>query len=182
MKLEKYVPGQLDRGRSTFVEILWIITQGLFFSTWVPGSGLRVRLLRLFGASIGIGVVIKPRVRVKFPWRIQVNNYSWIGEDVWIDNLAEVVIEESCCLSQGAYICAGTHDWRRGDFSLITKPIRIRRGSWIAAKAYVGPGVSIGTNVILAAGSVAVKDLESNAIYSGNPAVLIKKVRESQGS
>ena len=162
------------RGRPKVVEGLWHLLQAMLLSSWLPGSFHRRMLLRVFGASIGTGVVIKPGVRVKFPWKLKVGNHSWIGEHVWIDNLAPVTIGANCCLSQGAYLCTGSHDWSRRHFDLIVKPIRLEDGAWVAAKACVGPGVTVGQGAILAMGSVAVTDLAPWQIYQGNKAVHLK--------
>jgi putative colanic acid biosynthesis acetyltransferase WcaF len=131
-------------------------------------------LLRLFGAHIGKGVDIKPGVRVKFPWRLTVGEYTWIGEDVWIDNLANVTIGSHCCISQAAYLCTGSHDWANSGFDLIINPIDVGNQSWIAARAVVGPGVSIGEGSVLALGSVATRDLAPWSINGGTPAAMIK--------
>ena len=173
-RLDQYVPC-LDRGRAYWVEVLWIIFQSLSFSSFLPGSRWRILLLRLFGARIGSGVVIKPGVRVKFPWRLTVGDYSWIGEHVWIDNLAQVSIGAHCCISQGAYLCTGSHDWRDPVFSLITQPIQIEDGAWIAAQAIVAPGVNIGMGAVLGLGSVATSNLDAGWIYLGVPAQPVKR-------
>src|SRR5262249_42902381 len=99
----------LDRGRAPWVEALWLIVSTLLVDSSVPGSRHRVFLLRMFGASIGRRVAFKPRVRIKFPWRLEIGDDTWIGESVWIDNLAKVEIGSHCCISQGAYICTGSH-------------------------------------------------------------------------
>ncbi len=167
-RLDQYV-SSLDRGRAYWVEALWIVIQSVLFSLFLPGSRWRVLLLRLFGAQIGCVVVIKPGVRVKFPWRLAVGDYSWIGEDVWIDNLAQVNIGAHCCISQGAFLCTGSHDWRDPTFSLITQPIQIEDGAWVAAQAIVAPGVNIGMGAVLGLGSVATSNLEGGWIYLGCP-------------
>ena len=113
----------LDRGRPWLVEAAWMCVQALLFGTWLPGSRWRVWLLRLFGSRVGRGVAIKPRVRVKFPWKLSVGDHSWIGECAWIDNLCDVAIGSNCCVSQGAYLCTGNHDWSDPAFALITKPV-----------------------------------------------------------
>ncbi len=164
-----------SRGRSRAAEALWLLAQVLFVSSWLPGSRHRRFLLRLFGARIGDGVVVKPGVRVKFPWRLAVGDHSWIGEDVWIDNLSPVSIGANCCLSQGAYLCTGSHDWTKRTFDLVTEGICVGDGAWIAARAVVGPGVSIGRGAVLGLASVAAGDIEEWAIYRGNPAVFAKK-------
>ena len=124
---------------------------------------------------------IKPGVRVKFPWRLTVGDHAWIGENAWIDNLAPVTVESHVCLSQDVYLCTGNHDWSDPNFQLIAAEIYIEQGSWIAARAVIGPGVRVGRGAILALGSVAGRSLEAMTIYAGNPAQPIKKrtIRET---
>jgi putative colanic acid biosynthesis acetyltransferase WcaF len=144
-------------------------------SAWIPSSGLRVALLRLFGARIGNGVVIKPSVSVKYPWHLVIGDHCWIGEHVWIDNLTTVRIESNVCISQGAYLCTGNHDWTDPHFGLMIAPIHLGEGSWAGAKSILTPGSLLGRGAIAAAGAVitgVVPDLE---IYAGNPAIFVKK-------
>ncbi|MBI1399413.1 MAG: colanic acid biosynthesis acetyltransferase WcaF [Hyphomonas sp.] len=175
MRLDRFENGHWTRGRPIAVELLWILTSSLLVRSWLPGLLHRRFLLRLFGASIGRGVVIKPGVRVKFPWRLSVGDNSWIGEDAWIDNLAPVKIGSNACVSQGAYICTGSHDWSSETFDLITKPITIADGAWVAAKSTVGPGVTVGEGAVLGLGSTASKNLDPWCIYSGSPAKFVKR-------
>jgi putative colanic acid biosynthesis acetyltransferase WcaF len=146
-----------------------------FFHTVFPGSGIRARLLRLFGAQIGKDVVIRPGVKIKFPWRISVADNVWIGEDVWLDNLAEIKIGKNCVISQGAYLCTGSHDWSRSSFDLIVKPIIIDDCAWIGAKAIVGPGVTIGEGAVLSLGALATSDLDPWKIYQTRQAHFVKE-------
>jgi putative colanic acid biosynthesis acetyltransferase WcaF len=154
---------------------LWYGVHELFICSGHPISALRVALLRLFGAEIGHGVVIKPRVRVKYPWKLNVGNHTWIGEDVWIDNLGEVSIGNNCCLSQGAMLLCGNHDYKRSTFDLIVGDITLENGVWIGAKAVVCPGVKCHSHSVLSVGSVASAPLEAYGIYRGNPAVKVKE-------
>lgn len=169
VNLAKFDNLWFDRGRGRAVEALWIIVSNLFVSSWIPGTAHRKWLLRQFGARIGEEVRIKPRVRVKFPWRLSIGHRSWIGEDVWIDNLAAVEIGADCCISQGAYLCTGSHDWTKTSFDLTVKPIRIEDGAWIAARAIVAPGVCVGKGAVLALGSSATSDLTEWMVYMGCP-------------
>ena len=155
--------------------LLWYIVHELFICSGQPISGLRVFLLRLFGAEIGKGVVIKPRVRIKYPWKLKVGNHSWIGEDVWIDNLGEVSIGSNCCLSQGAMLLCGNHDYKRSSFDLMVGDITLEEGVWIGAKAVVCPGVICRSHSVLSVGSIASRTLDSYGIYRGNPAVKLKE-------
>jgi putative colanic acid biosynthesis acetyltransferase WcaF len=173
--LSKFTAGRFERGASWPKEALWQLASGVMVATWVPGSAIRIALLRLFGARIGHGVVIKPRVRVKFPWRLVVGDHSWIGESAWIDNLAEVTIGTNVCISQGVYLCTGSHRWDREAFDLECKPIVVGDGAWLAAFSRVAPGVTIGPNAVISLGAVAVADVRGNVVLQGNPA---KEVRD----
>lgn len=179
MRLDTYDNREYTRGRPKWIEVLWIIAQYLFISSALPGSAHRRLILRLFGAHIGNGVAIKPRVRVKFPWRLSVGANSWIGEDVWIDNLANIEIGAHCCISQSTYLCTGSHDWTKPGFDLIVRPIKIGDQSWIAARSVIGPGVVVGEGVVLSLASVATDDLAPWSIYSGTPAAHVKARRIS---
>ena len=174
MELDKFSNDDFDRGRSRLVEICWRILEGLFFNSWLPGSGWRVGLLRLFGAKMGQGIVIKPHVRVKFPWKLKIGDNSWIGESSWIDNLAEVSIGRNCCISQGAYLCTGSHRWDKDSFDLETKPILIRDQCCIGAQAKIAPGVVMEEGAVLTLGSVALKNLAPWQVFGGNPSQFIK--------
>jgi putative colanic acid biosynthesis acetyltransferase WcaF len=178
VRLDLFDAREFDRGRSRIVEALWLFCSGLFVSSGLPGSLLRVVILRAFGAHISTGVVIKPHVRVKFPWRLSIGAHSWIGEDVWIDNLAQVSIGAQCCISQAAYLCTGSHNWSRKTFDLVTKPIVIEDGAWICAKATVGPGVRVGEGAVLALGSVATRDLDPWICHSSLHNATVKRQRQ----
>ncbi len=136
-------------------------------------SGLKVFLLKLFGAKLGSGVVIKQSVNIKYPWKLQIGNYSWIGEDVWIDNLSDVVIGNNVTLSQGALLLTGSHDHTKQTFDFISSPIVLEDGVWIGSKAVVFGGVTCKTHSILGINSVAEKNLEPYIIYKGNPAIAV---------
>jgi putative colanic acid biosynthesis acetyltransferase WcaF len=175
LRLDRYNNFDFDRGRSRLIEGLWRACEGLLLNSWVPGSFWRVSLLRLFGAKIGQGVIIKPHVRVKFPWRLRIGNHSWIGESVWIDNLAEVGIGNHCCISQGAYLCTGSHRWDRETFDLVLKPISVQDNAWIGSFAKVAPGVIVEEGAVLTMGSVAVSNLMSGKIYAGQEVIAVKE-------
>ncbi|MEX0853080.1 MAG: WcaF family extracellular polysaccharide biosynthesis acetyltransferase [Bauldia sp.] len=164
-----------SRGRSKLTETLWLLCDAVLVRSWIPGSLHRRFVLRAFGARIGKRVSIKPGVRIKFPWRLEIGDDSWLGEKVWIDNLAAVRIGSDCCISQGAYVCTGSHDWSSPGFDLVAKPVRIDDGAWVAARSIIGPGVTVGAGAVLSLGSVATSDLAPWGIYRGNPAALLKQ-------
>ena len=124
---------------------------------------------------MGKGVVIKPCVNIKYPWNLTLGNHVWIGELVWIDNVAKVNIEDNCCVSQGAMLLCGNHDYKKSSFDLLVGDIHLEEGVWIGAQAIVGPGVTCKSHAVLAVKSVASHDLEAYTIYRGNPAVEVRK-------
>lgn len=160
-----FYPGNL------ILRILWYLFSLFFFkSSWLPFSFFKVFILRIFGAKIGKSVVIKPSVNIKYPWKLSLGNHVWIGENVWIDNLDNVVIGNNVCISQGALLLCGNHNYKKDSFDLITNPIIVEDGVWIGAKSTVLPAVTAKSHSILTAGSVTSKDLEPYSIYRGSPA------------
>ena len=119
-------------------------------------------------------VVIKPHVKIKFPWKLHIADYTWIGEHCWIDNLDFVSIGAHCCLSQNVYLCCGNHNFSLSTFDLITRPIQIKQGAWVAAAACVMPGTVLEEHVMVTAGSVISGATIPYGIYRGTPATLIK--------
>lgn len=161
---------------SKLKRVLWYITSVIFFQSYLfPFSALKRFLLRIFGAQIAARVVIKPCVNIKYPWFLTIGKNSWIGEKVWIDNLAPVEIGANVSISQGAMLLTGNHDYKSETFDLKVFPIVIHDGAWIGAKAVVCPGVVCHSHSVLSVGSIAVRSLEAYHIYSGNPAQQIRK-------
>jgi putative colanic acid biosynthesis acetyltransferase WcaF len=174
--LKTFNTNNYDKGRGKLVQLIWIFLNALFLkNSWFIFMGFKVFLLRSFGAKIGRGIVIKPNVNVKFPWKLVIGDDVWIGEGVWIDNLDKVTIGNDVCLSQGALLLTGNHDYRSPSFDYRNEPIRIGNGVWIGAKSVVCPGVFCEDESILTVGSVATKDLKSFGIYQGNPAAFIRE-------
>lgn len=163
-------------GRGFLVRTVWHFVNAMLLQNPLnPSSKLKVVILRLFGARIGKGVVLKPSINVKYPWKLEIGDYSWIGEDAWLDSLAPIKIGSNACISQGTYFCTGNHDWTDPAFGLIVNPITIEDGAWVGARATVLPGVTVKSHSIVAAGSVVAKDTAAYGIYAGNPAVKVKE-------
>lgn len=131
--------------------ILWELISVLYFNTPIPGSEIRVLILKLFGGVVGKNCIIKPNVKIKYPWKLNIGNYSWIGEKVWIDNIARVTIGNNTCISQGTYICSANHDVKK-NFQLLLQPVVIGDNCWIAAKCIVGPKSKIPDGTFLKMG------------------------------
>lgn len=156
--------------------ILWYFVNALIVrASWNPFMGIKIALLKIFGAKIGRGLVIKNNVVIKSPWNLTIGNDCWIGENVWIDNLDRVRIDDNVCISQGAMLLTGNHDYTVYNMPYRNAPIIIEDGAWIGAQTVVCPGVTVHENAILTVGSVATKDMEKDGIYQGNPAVEIRK-------
>jgi len=158
--------------------LLWYLVNMFLFKTMFPfSSSIKVKILRLFGAKVGRGVVIKPKISIKYPWFLTIANDCWIGEDVWIDNLVKVNLGSNVCLSQGSCLLTGSHDYKKEAFDLILGEIVLEDGVWIGAKSIVCSSVTCKSHSVLAVGSVATSDLGAYGIYQGNPA-LFKRTRE----
>lgn len=165
-----YQPGSVSK------RLAWYLANRIFLNTSILyPSAFKSWILRFFGAKVGIGLVIKPNVSIKYPWFLSIGDHVWIGENVWIDNLAQVRIGDHVCISQGALLLTGNHDYKKETFDLVTGEITVEDGVWIGAKSVVCPGVICRSHSVLAVGSVATKELEEFVIYQGNPAVPVRK-------
>lgn len=175
-RLDLYNNSWYHPGRGSLVRMAWYFVNVLIFNHGLfPFSSIKVFFLRLFGAKIGNSVVIKPSVNIKYPWHLFVGDFTWIGENVWIDNLAPVTIGAHCCLSQGAFLFCGNHNYKKERFDLMVSPIVLEQGAWVGAKATLCPGTTMGDHSVLATGSVASGNLESRWLYQGNPALKIRQ-------
>ena len=155
--------------------ITWFLANSLIINNYLPiPVTFKIFVLRLFGAKIGEGVMIKPKVNIKYPWFLEIGNYVWIGEMVWIDNFVKVTIEDNACISQGAMLMTGNHDYKKVAFDQIVGEIYIEKGAWIGAKTIVCGGVRCMSHSVLAVSSVTAKDLQPYTIYQGNPAQIIR--------
>lgn len=173
-RLEKdFDKGDFKPGASLLKISCWYLVDLLIFqSGLVPFSNILVLVLRLFGAQIGTGVRIKPRIQIKYPWKLTVGDYSWLSY-CKIENLDDVIIGNHVCISQGALILTGNHDYDKVTFNLFTKPVVIKNGVWICANSTLCPGMIAYEHAVLCVGSVATKKLEPYGIYQGNPAKMI---------
>lgn len=169
-KNDWYQPG------SKIKMLAWYFFSRIFINTSIPYPyALKCTIIRIFGGTIGQQVVFKQNVTIKYPWFLRIGDNSWIGENVWIDNLAPVTIGKNCCLSQGAMLLTGNHDFSKTTFDLIIQPINLADGAWVGAQSVVCPGVNLCSHALLAVGSVATKTLDEYSIYQGNPAVFKRK-------
>jgi putative colanic acid biosynthesis acetyltransferase WcaF len=169
--LSQFENGAFKRGVPAWKEAVWWVVRAVFFAHAVPvPSVVKVWLLRVFGARVGRGVVIRSRVNITFPWRFECGDHVWIGDEVMILSLAGVRLGSSVCVSQRAFLCTGSHDFRKVGFDLVTRPIEVGDGCWIGAQAFVAPGVTFGAGSRCGAGAVVTKDVEAGVTVNGVPA------------
>ena len=181
VQLKTYDNSWYFPGRSLLWRAAWLfVGLPVFRSSLLPSSGLRVALLRLFGAQVGLGVVIHSEVSVKYPWHLHIGNYCWIGERSWIDCLTTVRLGDNVCVSQGCYICTGNHDWSDPSFGLIVRPVELKSGSWAAARSVLMPGVTLGEGAVAGAGSIVSRSIPPYEVHTGNPATFAR-IREMRG-
>lgn len=173
--LSKFNVGDYDAGPKWKVG-LWFLVNYFVFDSVIPWPyGFKTALLRFFGAKVGTGLVIKIKVRIKCPWRLVIGDNCWLGESAWIDNLEHVIIGNNVCISQGAMLLTGNHDYTLTDFPYRLGKIVLEDGVWVGAQAVVCPGVTCKSHAILTVNSVATKNLDPWNIYMGNPAVVIRQ-------
>lgn len=174
-KLDTFSNVEYDPG-NILKRIFWYISSEIFINTSIPfPTKMKIIIIKAFGAKIGKNVVLKPKLKIKYPWFLSIGNNSWVGEGVWIDNLYYVYIGNDVCISQGAMLISGSHDYKIPSFDLIIKEIIIEPEVWICAKSIVLQGTICKKGSVLASGSVANSVLEKKMIYAGNPAKKVKK-------
>jgi putative colanic acid biosynthesis acetyltransferase WcaF len=170
--LSRFNNAEFSRGVPLWKELAWWVARSLLFAPWFPvPSSLKVAALRCFGAKVGAGVVIRSRVNITFPWRLEVGDHVWIGDEVYILSLAQVRIGSNVCISQRAFLCTGSHDFSAKSFDLVTGEIEIGEGCWVGAQSFVGPGVQFGRGSRCLAGAVVARSVPEGTTVGGVPAV-----------
>ncbi|QKJ20268.1 acetyltransferase [Microbacterium hominis] len=167
-------PGERQAwGRAPWVVYLWALCELLLVTNPLQiSSGLRVRVLRAFGADIGRGVIFRPRTRVKHPWKLHIGDRSWIGEGVWFHNQDEIRIGRDVVLSQETFLTTGSHAHRR-DMALITRPIVIEDGAWITSRCIVLGGARVGASALIGPGTVVDGEIAPNTIVKAAPPIVV---------
>jgi putative colanic acid biosynthesis acetyltransferase WcaF len=174
--LSKFNTGNFNKGASTLKQALWYFVNASFVrASWNPFMNIKIILLRLFGAKIGEGLIIKNNVTVKFPWKLTIGNHVWLGENCWIDNLDYVTIGNNVCISQGALLLTGNHNYTISSMPYRNAPVVLEDGVWIGAKSIVCPGITCYSHSILVIGSVATQNMAPFTVYQGNPAIAVRK-------
>lgn len=170
-ELDKFKLPKDFRGKNAFIVQLWWLVQSLLFRTSPQFLyGYRRFLLRLFGAEIGKKVLIRPTVKITYPWKVSIGDYSWIGDNVVLYSLGEINIGNNVVISQKSYICSASHDYNKIDFPIYSKRNIIEDECWLATDVYVSPGITIGKGSVIGARSSVYKDVPSGWVCYGNPA------------
>ena len=175
MDISNYKRGQIYTG-VRYRAAVWYVCSIIFFeSGWFPFYKPKRFLLRLFGATVGQGVCLKPFVKIKFPWNLRLGDHVSIGERAWIDNLGNVVVGSNSVISQGCYLCTGNHDYKSPAFDLIIGDISIGNQCWVGAFSMVLPGAEVGDRVVIGAGSVVKGSLEGDQVHSSVAPLVSRK-------
>jgi putative colanic acid biosynthesis acetyltransferase WcaF len=165
------------------VRTLWNLTW-LFLAAWTPPPLFfwRRLLLRLFGARVSSTALVYGSSKIWYPANVELGEFAQIGPRAIVYSMAKIAVEDYAIVSQGAHLCAGTHDIEDPNFQTLAKPITVRKRAWVAAESFIGPGVTVGEGAVLGARGVAVRDLEAWTVYAGNPArpVKLRHVRFGQ--
>ncbi|MGA1264851.1 MAG: WcaF family extracellular polysaccharide biosynthesis acetyltransferase [Prochlorothrix sp.] len=168
--LRQYQPAGADRGRSRLIILLWWLLQAIVFPlSHHSAHGIRCTLLRLFGAKIGKRVHIRPTARFTYPWHVTISDDAWIGDDAVFYSIAPIWIGRQAVISQETYLCTASHDLRDSAFGLVTGPIAVGNGAWVATRCFVGPGVRIGANAVIGVNSTVLQDMPPNQVCFGTP-------------
>lgn len=170
-KLNKFKLPKGFRGRSAITVQLWWIVQSSLFA-WSPQFiySWRNFLLRCFGAKIGSNVIIRPSVKITYPWKLTIGNNSWLGDNVELYTLGEVEIGDDVVISQRSYICTGSHDYKKETFDIFAKKIVIRDQAWLGTDVFVAPGIEIGKAAVIGSRSSVYKNMPEEMICIGSPA------------
>ena len=161
--------------RGFFIQFLWFLVEACVINNrLMPISAVRAGLLRLFGAKIGKKCRFLHAIRVKYPWNLEVGDNTFFGEDVWLNNQDLIRVGSNVCISQGAFLTTGSHEFTT-NMNLVVTPIIIEDGAWITSKCVVQKGVTIGRSALVTPLSVVHRSLEPGGVYGGNPCRFIKK-------
>ena len=176
VQLNKFSADGFNRGAGKGKEVIWYLFKMFFFLSSFPfPNAFKCWLLTLFGAKIGSGVIIKPRVNIHFPWKLSIGNDVWIGEEAMLLNFELLTIGNNVCVSQRSFLCGGNHNYKDPAMPYKNGAITLKDGSWVGASCFIGPGVTVGVDTVVSAGSVVTGNLMANSIYKGNPAAFIKE-------
>lgn len=174
--LDQWDDSGFDYGKPAFFVFLWFLCQETIFRfSPIPLYGFRRWLVRLFGGKIGLGVILRPRARLHYPWRIEIGDYTSIGDDAWLYSIAPIKIGSQSVISQKSFLCTAGHNYEDPQFRTTAAPIVVGDGVWLAADVYVAQGVAIGDNAVVGARSSVFHDMPAGMICYGYPCKPVRK-------
>jgi putative colanic acid biosynthesis acetyltransferase WcaF len=165
-RLREFSGTGYDKGRGWLAQATWFAFSNLVFKTWWCPARFRPAMLRAFGAEVGARVLIRHNVRVHWPWKLTIGDDCWLGEDVWLLNLEPITLGADVCVSQGAFLCTGSHDRRSPSFEYDNGPIIVREASWIAAQAIILRGVTVEARAVVGARAVVMRDVPAASLVA----------------
>jgi putative colanic acid biosynthesis acetyltransferase WcaF len=175
-KLDEFkIPANFRGRNAVVVQFWWIIQASLFACSPQFAYKWRNFLLRGFGAKIGSNVIIRPSVKVTYPWKLKIGDNAWVGDNVDLYTLGEISIGRGAVVSQRSYLCTGSHDHAAEAFDIYAKPIVIEDEAWVATDVFIAPGITIGKGAVIGARSSVFKNMPAGMICIGNPAKPFKK-------
>lgn len=165
----------LDRGKPFWFEAVWYLVKCAFFLSAIPWpTSFKRWLLIRFGARVGTGFVLRPRVNFHLPWKLVIGDNCWIGEDCDFLTLEPIVLKDHVAIAHRVYLATGNHDFEDHTMPYRNAPITIERGTWVASCVFIGPGVTVGEHCVIGAGSVVTKSVPPWSVVQGNPATVVK--------
>jgi putative colanic acid biosynthesis acetyltransferase WcaF len=174
--LSEFVLPKNFRGRSIVtVQIWWFVHALLFRGSPQFAYRFRAGILRIFGAKIGSGVLIRPTVRITYPWKVSIGDNAWIGDDVVLYSLGEIEIGENAVVSQNSYLCAADHDYRQPNFPIRAAKVHVQEEAWVASDVFISPGVTIGRGAVIGARSLVTKNMPARMVCHGSPCKPVKR-------
>lgn len=167
-QLANFMGTGYDKGRSIPVQVAWMIVSTTVLPRWWMPNAIRIKILRMFGANIADGVLIRHGVKIHWPWKLTIGAHSWIGERAWLLNLEHITIGQNVCVSQDVLLCTGSHDRHSPSFEFDNAAITIEDGCWIATRATILRGTTIGRNSVIGATSLVTRNIPAGTLHTNN--------------
>lgn len=156
------------------VQLWWVVQSTLFACSPQFAYKWRNFLLRIFGSKIGKGVIIRPTVRITYPWKLIIKDYAWVGDNTELYTLGNITIGKNACISQRCYLCTGSHDHKSPAFNIYAEDIVIEDEVWVATDVFIAPGVTIGRGALIGSRSSVFENMPEGMICVGYPAKSVK--------
>jgi putative colanic acid biosynthesis acetyltransferase WcaF len=162
-------------GRVKLWRIAWLIVLGSIFMRWWLPVGMRVHIVRFFGAEIGANVLVRHRVRIHWQWKLSIGDNTWIGEGAWLLNLEPITIGRNVCIFQDVFLCTGSHERQSKTFEFDNGPIHVEDDAWLAARAVVLRAVTVGARATIGASALVVRDVPASALILAPPSQAVSR-------